>query len=84
MGIVSEDVDTNKVSITQLSRNSKHINDTVFQTPNPKCPTTTSYADQILAEDGRRTNVITMLNSQGTTKALQENLPMPLLNNSSD
>lgn len=33
MGIVSEDVDIGRVSITQLGRNSKHINDAVFQTP---------------------------------------------------
>ena len=33
MGIVTEDVDIDRVSVTQLGRNSKHINDAVFQTP---------------------------------------------------
>ncbi|BAB40133.1 hypothetical protein [Oryza sativa Japonica Group] len=33
MGIVTEDVDIDRVSVSQLGRNSKHINDAVFQTP---------------------------------------------------
>ncbi len=52
MGIATEDVDTDGISITQLAVTQKHINDSVLQTQVPPKPTT-SDPDQILAEDGR-------------------------------